>query len=95
MRSSRRWWIHSVTVALTVILISLLGLLDESDGWAYKAIVAQIGSELVQKQLAGEAVKDALDAISIVELTQPPSTFQQVSPAVTAVLVTASPGELR
>jgi hypothetical protein len=64
-------------------------LLDGIDVWAYKMIVAQIVNEALQNQLSGAAAKNALDVLSIVELTQPPSTFQQVSPVVTAVLVTA------
>jgi len=47
------WWTRSVAVVLPVFLISVFGLLDESGGWAYETIVAQIGSELVQNQLAG------------------------------------------
>lgn len=84
------WWTRSVAVALPVLLVSVLGLLDGIDGWVYKMIVTQIGSDAVQNQLAVAAAKNAFDALSIVEPTQPHNLFQQVSPAVTAVLVTVA-----
>jgi class 3 adenylate cyclase len=89
-RPSIHWVIHSVAVALTVIQLSLFGLLEGIDGGAYKTIVDQVGSEALQKQFPGAAAKNAFDARNIVEPTQAYSTFQQVSSAVTAVLVTVA-----
>jgi len=75
-------------VALTVVLLSLSGLLDEIDVWAYKLIVAQIANETLQNQLAVATAVDALGTLSLVVPTQPPSTFQQIPSVVTAVLLT-------
>ena len=87
-RSLLHWWIHGIAVALTVVLLSLSGLLDGIDVWAYKLIVAQIANETLQNQLAVATATDALGTLSIVEPTQPQSTIQQVSPVVTAVFLT-------
>jgi class 3 adenylate cyclase len=87
-RSLLHWWMYGIAVALTVILISFLGLLDGIDVRAYKMIVAQIANEALQNQLPFSAATDALGTLSIVEPTQPPSTFQQIPPVVTAVLLT-------
>lgn len=89
-RSLRHWWIHGIAVALTVILIVSLGWLDGIDLRAYKWIVAQIANETLQNQLAVPTATDALGTLSIVAPTQSPSTFQQVSPVVTAVLLTVT-----
>jgi class 3 adenylate cyclase len=86
-RSLLHWWIYGIAVALTVILISFFGLLDGVDIWAYKLIVAQIANDTLQNQLAVATATDALGTISIVEPTQPLSTFQLVSPVVTAALL--------
>ena len=86
-RSLLHWWIHGIAIALTVILISFLGLLDGIDVWAYKLIVAQIANETLQNQLDIATSTNALGTLSIVEPTQSPSRFQQMPPVVTAVLL--------
>lgn len=89
-RSLLHWWIHGIAIALTVTLISFLGLLDEIDVWAYKLIVAQIANETLQNQLAIATATSALSTLSFVEPTQSPSTFQQVPPVVITVLLIVS-----
>lgn len=89
-RSLLHWWIHGIAIALTVILISFLGLLDGIDVWAYKLIVAQIANETLQNQSAIATATNALGTLSFIEPTQSPSTFQQVPPVVTTVLLIAS-----
>jgi class 3 adenylate cyclase len=89
-RSLLHWWIHGIAVALAVILISFLELLDGIDVWAYKLIVAQIANETLQNRLSVATATDALATLSIVEPTQSLSTFQQIPPVVTAVLLTVT-----
>ncbi|MBH0180133.1 MAG: ImmA/IrrE family metallo-endopeptidase [Nitrospira sp.] len=52
--------------------------------------MAQIANETLQNQLSVAAATDALVTLSIVEPAQPPNTFQQIPPVVTAVLLTVT-----
>lgn len=85
-QNSRRWSTHwgipSVAVASTVILLSLLGLLDGIDRWAYERIAALSGTESMQTQPP--------DGVAEVEPTQQPDSSQRAPSTVTITLIVAA-----
>lgn len=86
---SAHWGTRGVAVASTVILISLLGMLDGIDHWAHERIAALSGSESMQPQLPDEVADGETDA-RIAAPPQQQDSFPRVPPPVTFMLVTAA-----
>ncbi|TKS60448.1 MAG: Adenylate cyclase [Nitrospira sp.] len=88
-RWSAHWWTRSVAVALTVILLSLLGLLDGIDRWAYERIAALSGTEWMQTQLPDGVANGETDTL-VAEPTQQQDFLPRVPSAVTIALIAAA-----
>lgn len=89
-RTSTRWSAHWVTrggaVASTVILLSLVGMLDGINRWAHESIAALSRTESMQSQPADEAAGGESGALVVEALPQQES-FPRIPSAATVTLV--------
>ncbi|HSA61172.1 MAG TPA: adenylate/guanylate cyclase domain-containing protein, partial [Nitrospiraceae bacterium] len=88
-RWSTHWWTRSAIVASTVTLVSLLGLLEGIDRWAYERIAVLSGTESIQTESPDEVI-DGEAAALVVEASREQHVLPYAPPAVTFTLIAAA-----
>lgn len=88
-RWSAHWGTRGVAVASTVILLSLLGMLDGIDRWAHERLAALSGTESMQPQLPDEVADGKTGAVVAAPPRQQDS-FPRVPQAVTFIFIAAA-----